>query len=311
MSGSIKHTQTLRRLRWLGAAALVLAAPGLPAMAQAAVATGVGTPFELAFWQSIDSSSDAVLYEAYLARFPNGTFGEIARARIVTLHGRQAAAAPTSAPSPTVSPALTVPVAAPVPVASAAPPPPTPPVTTLRAPVAAAAPEFAASAPAPGTMGQLLAALADSQVTAGPPAAQLASAAVMAVRAPSPAFALPAAPALSPVAEVTLPPGFCSAEARNAFHTAVYAPSVNAAKTNNDAAAGYMRQLQSLYDQRQLGHDPDTMNTIVNAARTYSQVAQTTFSMQAALVRQFGALMAVPVVPCAQTAMAPTQMVIK
>jgi hypothetical protein len=40
------------------------------------------------------------------------------------------------------------------------------------------------------------------------------------------------------------------------------------------------------------------MNAIVGAAREYQQVAQTTFSMQAALVRQFSALMAVPVVAC-------------
>ena len=312
------NTVRYRRLRWLGAAALALAVPGLPAMAQAVVATGIGTPFELAFWQSIDSSGDAVLYEAYLARFPNGTFGEIARARVVTLRARHAVTAPAAAAPPAVSALLPVPV--PVPVAAPAPassvvPPLTPAPAALDAPVAVAvtapAPEGLSSAPSPGTMGQLLAALADSQVTAALAAAQPASAAALSVRAPSPVFALPIAPALTPVAEVTLPPVFCSAEARNAFHAAVYVPSVNAAKANNDAAASYMRQLQSLYDQRQLSHDSDTMNTIVNAARTYSQVAQTTFSMQAALVRRFGALMAVPVVPCAQTAMAPTQVSIK
>ena len=99
---------------------------------------------------------------------------------------------------------------------------------------------------------------------------------------------------------MALPASFCSAEARNAFHDTVYVPSINVAKQNNDAAAAYMRELQAMYDQYQLSHDPDTMNAIVAAARGYQPVAQTTFSMQSALVRQFTALMAVPVVPCSQ-----------
>jgi hypothetical protein len=47
------------------------------------------------------------------------------------------------------------------------------------------------------------------------------------------------------------------------------------------------------------------------AARNYGQVAQTTFSMQAALVRQFNALMAVPLVPCTQQGQPPAGMLIK
>ena len=47
------------------------------------------------------------------------------------------------------------------------------------------------------------------------------------------------------------------------------------------------------------------MNAIVAAARGYQPVAQTTFSTQAALVRQFTALMAVPVVPCSQPGQPP------
>ena len=192
--------------------------------------------------------------------------------------------------------------------------------------VATPAPAVASgSANSGATLGQLLAALASSQVSGGaapppvssppvssPPvspsmspsagqAAPLAgSPAPAAPRTLAAGFVLPAQPALVPVAAVALPPSFCSAEARNAFHDTAYLPSVNAAKQNNDAAAAYMRQLQTMYDQYQLSHDPDTMNAIVGAARTYQQVAQTTFSMQSALVRQFAALMTVPVVPCSQ-----------
>ena len=53
------------------------------------------------------------------------------------------------------------------------------------------------------------------------------------------------------------------------------------------------------------------MNGIVAAARNYQQVAQTTFSVQAALVRQFSALMAVPVVPCSEPAQPPGQTLVK
>jgi len=306
----------------LGGVALALAFPGAPALAQASVATGVGTPFELAFWQSIDSSSDASLYEAYLTRYPNGTFSEIARAKIITLRARQAPPpAPTQVIAPAVAPAQTVPVAATIP-----PPPPPPPASpppvapeAVPTPAVAATPTqtVASTSPAPvsptSTMGQLLAALANSQTTSTPVAAQsqVDSQAPATPRKLSPGFALPAQPELAPVASVALPPSFCSAEARNAFHAAVYAPTVNVARQNNEAASAYMHQLQALYDQYQLSRDPDTMNSIVAAARNYQQVAQTTFSVQAALVRQFSALMAVPVVPCSEPAQPPGQTLVK
>lgn len=334
------NVATARCAALLGSVVLGLAMAGaaVPASAQSVVATGVGTPFELAFWQSIDSSSDASLYEAYLSRFPNGTFGEIARAKIAALHGRTGSPVANAAPS--VSPALTVPVVpatAPSPAVrpQAAPPaaPYAPPVAPAPAmtpvalpaaplpqpaalvPAVATAPAPIAAAPAANTstLNQLLAALATSQtngapvamVAAQPAVAGPALVAAAAPRTQAPGFALPPQPALSPVPAVALPPSFCSAEARNAFHDTVYLPSVNTAKANNDAAADYMRQLQSLYDQFQLSHDPDTMNAVVTTARNYSQVAQTTFSMQAALVRQFSMLMAVPVVPCSQPGQPP------
>ena len=351
MAGFAERTRVLRtrRLAMLSIGAIALAMPGAPALAQASVATGVGTPFELAFWQSIDSSNDASLYEAYLTRFPNGTFGEIARAKIIALHGHLAPPpASAQAMAPAVSPNLTVPAAQVIPVAAAAAAAPTPapavaaPAVVAPAvaaamspsvptPVVAAAPQAIAAAPdavvAPtSTMGQLLAALANSQTTnsqstSGQTSPVPANAASMptpvayqppaAPRVQSPGFVIPAQPALSPVAEVALPPSFCSAEARNAFHASVYVPSVNAARQNNDAAAAYMRQLQSLYDQYQLSRDPDTMNAIVGAARAYQQVAQATFSTQGALVRQFSALMAVPVVACSQPGQPPAQTLIK
>lgn len=400
---------------WLAlAGALAVVIPGGPAQAQAVVATGVGTPFELAFWQSIDSSNDPSLYESYLIRFPNGTFSEIARAKILALRARMGTPAPLTTPAgslppapppvqpyvPPVQPVAAYPAAAPqpapvqpapvrpaivAPAPVAAPPVAAPVVTPVvatpvpaapvaqpavavaPAPVAPVAQPVAAVATAPAaplvpavqpavvatppaatpaaasTLGQLLAALANSQtagvaapavvqpaVAQGPitpvpaaapavvqPAAvspalvQPAAAPAVALVAPATlpgagrsalaaGFALPPAPQLLPVPAVALPPSFCSAEARNAFHDTVYAPAVGAAKQNNDNAAAYMRQLQATYDQYQLSHDPDTMNAIVATARGYQPTAQMTFAAQSALVRQFAALMAVPVVACNQ-----------
>lgn len=319
--------------RLLACATLATAAalPNAPAVAQSAVATGAGTPFELAFWQSIDSSNSVALYEAYLARFPTGTFAEIARAKATALrlHAAPAVAAPTPpltvpvadpAPPATMFPPLASPVpASPVPASSlpasslpAAPSPMPPPAPAAldyaqvdAQPAAAAAPAETSAPAAPGgTMGQLLAALANSQAS-GDQTGNQAPAAPPAYDPPrtqNPGFALPPQPALSPVANVTLPPAFCSIEARNAFHANVYVPAVSAAKRNNDAAIAYMHQLQSLYDQYQLSHDPATTGAIASAARQYQQLAQTTYSMQASLVRQFPLLMAVPVVPCAHLA---------
>jgi hypothetical protein len=196
----------------------------------------------------------------------------------------------------------------------------TPAAVTSPPPVAASGTTAAASSS--DTLNQLLGALARSQIT-GPtgsapapaasaqptmvtsPRVEQATVAQPPARVLAVGFVMPAPPTLSPVPTVALPPSFCSAEARNTFHDSVYLPSVNIAKQNNDAAAAYMRQLQSTYDQYQLSHDPDTMNEIVGAARTYQQVAQTTFSMESALVRQFNALMAVPLVPCSQPGQPP------
>ncbi len=80
----------------------------------AAAATGVDPALDLAFWQAIADSADAALFQAYLDRFPDGTFAPIAKARIATL-----TASPAQAEPP---PAQTVRQAAP-PVAAEAPAP--------------------------------------------------------------------------------------------------------------------------------------------------------------------------------------------
>ncbi|GEO00427.1 hypothetical protein NSE01_22590 [Novosphingobium sediminis] len=125
------------------------------AVAQTPAATGVGSQFELTFWQSVESGNDAALYEAYLAQYPNGTFAAVARVKLARL--RQLAT-PASTPAPVAVP-VTAPAqiiapapAAPAPTAAPAPAPaPVPTLAPTPAPIvtAAAAPPAAKPAPAP------------------------------------------------------------------------------------------------------------------------------------------------------------------
>ncbi|MEQ9326530.1 MAG: SUMF1/EgtB/PvdO family nonheme iron enzyme, partial [Rhodospirillales bacterium] len=62
-----------------------------------APAPTVGAELDLAFWQSIQNSRDASLYEAYLAQFPEGTFAPLARAKLASLKGEQEAQSPRPA----------------------------------------------------------------------------------------------------------------------------------------------------------------------------------------------------------------------
>ena len=58
---------------------------GKPPNADTAPATersSADTETELLFWQSVKDSQDAADYQAYLRRYPNGRFAEIARNRL-------------------------------------------------------------------------------------------------------------------------------------------------------------------------------------------------------------------------------------
>ena len=112
-------------------------------------------------------------------------------------------------------------------------------------------------------------------------------------------FALPVRPALQEVADLPLPSSFCTAEQRNAFYETRYKPVLELARANNAAAIAHMKALQDAYDSHQLSRDPAPMNALAAEARDYQQqVAAVTYSRQAAVVRQFDAVMAVPVTAC-------------
>lgn len=199
-----------------------------PALAQST--TGVGSQFELSFWQSVESGNDPALYEAYLERYPTGTFAVVARVKLARLRQQAAPTAPAAAPamvpapaSPPVAtaaapqPALAAPApahnqlatvrVAPVPPApKPAPPPPPPPAPPAvqappgdaaeQAPYVTAAPpmEPAGDNTDSAALRRLLGALGDSQRTGAPPQTPIVDA-----DAP-PADTAPLASAPAPVA---------------------------------------------------------------------------------------------------------------
>jgi serine/threonine protein kinase len=116
-------------------------APAVPA----APAPSKSPDQETVFWESVRNSSNRAELEAYLAKYPNGTFAPLARARLTTLAAAASPPAPERKPAPEPRPV------APRPVASSPPPAPAP---TAAAPVKPAPPPVeprpaAAPKPAP------------------------------------------------------------------------------------------------------------------------------------------------------------------
>lgn len=309
-----------------GAACICLAA-AFPAVADdassgsaraGATTNGVGSQFELVFWQSVQSSDDPAMFDAYLAQYPEGTFSKLAKLRIAAF---ARAAAPRAEP---VQPApLPAPVPAPVPAAPAgnaalAPAPfaATPFAATPAALAAPAAAPSAVAAPPPAGIAPV--------VTAPPVATPVAGsqAGVAAVNEPASYIvgntaalgllartqsvaasgavrpSIPARPQMEQVPVLTLPPQFCSAEERNPVHSGSYLPALATASRNNSKAVAYMASLQQLYDG--FRHDQDTisLNAIVADSQAYHPVALAAMEAENRFVGLFGQLMAVPVRTC-------------
>ncbi|CAH0495863.1 hypothetical protein [Novosphingobium sp. CECT 9465] len=278
--------------RGVAAAAAALAlVTAAPAVAQAS--NGVGTAFELAFWQSVTGSDDATLYEAYLQQYPAGTFSALARAKVASLRKGTApaiAAAPQAPlppmPAPVV-PALASPALASPALASPA----------MTAPIEPAPMQVAVAPPA-RIYNDAAQAAADVAMLAELAKSQEVSGATLQVAVAN-GFALPPRPTMNEVPDLSLPPAFCSAEARNAFHETRYKPVMELARDNNAAAVAHMQRLQQEYDRLQLAGDPTPMNVIAAEASAYQQeVAAIAYKRQVAMVQQFDAIMAVPVTAC-------------
>ncbi len=241
---------------------------------------------ELEFWRSVSTSSDPEMYDAYLQQFPNGTFAPLAKVKAAALR-RGATSSPAAAPATPPAPAI----AAPVPVAAApaavTPPPAAAPTAAVAATAQAGPNETAAAS--------LLASLAAAQETPAAPAAAVSAAAQAA--APAPQDITAGRPHLETVPAVVLPARFCSAEERNAFHAQTYRPASEAAEANNGKAIAYLQSIQARYDAMAAG-DADMRNALAKEARDYKPIADAAFQAQQALVRQFDALMAVPITSC-------------
>jgi formylglycine-generating enzyme required for sulfatase activity len=143
-------------------AAPAAAAPAaLPAAGQAPDMT-----MELTFWNSVDDSDDKADFEAYLKRYPDGHYSDLARNRLAAIARAEAKAsppAPPPAPPPEPSPPAPAPQPA-VPQAAAPPPRPAPPKPApvpgpKPAPARAPPPAKKASSPLPLLLGGLAAIL--------------------------------------------------------------------------------------------------------------------------------------------------------
>lgn len=109
-------------------------APAAPAPAAPATSGAEAGDTEKLFWNSIKDSKDPAEFDAYLARYPDGTFSGLARAKLARLSGgtvtsterttapapepeQQAALEPEPAPAPEPEPEIAAPEPEPEPVA--------------------------------------------------------------------------------------------------------------------------------------------------------------------------------------------------
>lgn len=251
------------------ALAIVLSAPGTAFAQSTADSAGVGSQFELAFWQAVATSNDPAQYEAYLQRYPQGTFAALARLKVQTLRP-QAAPAPAPAPAPMPAPA---PVAAPAPAPAPA---------AVAAAVPAPAPSVPAGAPPIATAPQ-----ATVEGGARPYSTPEA------VRA-----ALPARPALAPFRPIDIPEGFCSQEARDDFYKTVFRPAADAASDNNSKANAYLQALQSQFDQYQKNGDVTGSTMAAQEAAAYKEIASAAFSISSDFQAKYDAMMKMPIGGC-------------
>lgn len=334
------------------------------AEAQTPATNGVGSQFEIVFWQSVDTGGNLALYEEYLRKYPEGTFAGVARAKMAQLRQTAPQAIPAGPvvnvrPTP---PAESPPAAPPQPEPPTQPPGSSPPQDALDEPsdeapkitdtpptgsadvsdrlknlMNSVKPEQPKSVqnqvplpqpPAPPPASNPAQALYAGQTPNGgqnppvlppatggfvpaqtaPPAAQGSTYVTfaggnddqrkIAVGVLPPDFALPQRPMLVAVPVVNFPASFCSGDARNAFYVNVYRPSVEAATRNYDAAGGYLRELQAVYDRYKSSGSPEPQNAVAVESRAYKVISDEAFTAQSALVSAHKALMAVPINSC-------------
>ncbi len=192
-------------------------APAPPAPGQAADNT-----MELTFWSSVKDSGDKADFDAYLRRYPDGHYSDLARNRLAALARAEArAAAPPPAPPPPPPP----PPQPPQPVAAVPPPmpkpvPPRPQVAPAKA-ASAAPPKKKSGSSVPVMVGGLISIIiagwALSLVLPGDPDGEGGTAVVQTASADT--SALPPAMPETPAAEIPAPETELTAEPEPADET--------------------------------------------------------------------------------------------
>jgi uncharacterized caspase-like protein len=123
-SSSLTGPVVLAKAEAAPAAAQAQPAPQ-PVIVVPAPATGNNQQAELLFWDSIKSSSNPAVFEAYLKQFPDGVFAGLAQARLDELRPAQVAEAQVRAAEPAATETQTAAVVPePAPQAAAEPAPP-------------------------------------------------------------------------------------------------------------------------------------------------------------------------------------------
>jgi hypothetical protein len=248
-------------------AGAVLVAAAHPLNAQSTPANGVGSQFEMVFWQSISNSDDRAQYEAYLSQYPSGTFAALARAKINAVDRRGVTIAAT--PLPEVVPVTVTPQVS----------------ASIDMPVAAAPSPVTASTSS--SLSEQLRALSKSQGLGDSKMPAVARKAE-----------LPERPRLPSLSSSSLPAQFCTAVERNAHYDTIFKPSVDRADANNRTAVDHMKNLRIAYDEAAARGDAVSANVFAAEAKAYEAIAKAAYDTRATYDAEFNRLMAVPIVKC-------------
>jgi len=248
-----------------------------PAIAQAADDSRI----ETLFWESVATSDDRAQYAAYLTRFPNGVFAELARLKMAAIDRRTGAAPAAASPASTPTPAPSAMVAA-----------------GMTAPMALAAPasqpvRMPSATPAPAAPTNVKAMSVAQLLDQGAPQKTTAYFGRDAV-----AQALPAPPVLTPAPALVFPARFCDAEERNRFHESSYTTARAISNENNQKTIAHSQALQQVYDRFAATHDELAMTMISETATAYQAVAAQAFTDSKAIAARYTELMAVPIGDC-------------
>jgi hypothetical protein len=270
-----------------------------PAKETKGAENGVGSQFELVFWQSVSNSEDIDQLEAYLAQYPSGTFSALARAKIAALQRQAGSVTAASRPEPPAS--QTAELAA-TPGARGAeadkPPAPTAPSTEpstaaqgQEPPASPAEPKLSsAEAGMSPALAEQLRVLGESQREPTKPQAMKPQTTQV--------FAIPVRPQLASVPAVEVPEYFCSTADRHSFYETVYSPARRLADQNLEATTAHLLKLQAVYDSTAPSADQQAMDAVASELRDYQSQASDAKRTSEAFDAMFNRMVEAPIHQC-------------